>query len=113
MGQKISGIEKFLAPSLNRIDEEIKLIHAEIETIKSKIEETDNRITMMDENNKRLTNKMDKVSSGLPTEIQVSIDNINEMERHDRDEIDVLKRGIDVAQRRIAVLESKMKELGK
>jgi uncharacterized coiled-coil DUF342 family protein len=113
MGQKISGIEKFLAPSLNRINEEIKLIHAEIETIKSKIEETDNRITKMDENNKRLTNKMDKVSSGLPTEIQVSIDNINEMERHDREEIDVLKRGIDVAQRRIAVLESKMKELGK
>lgn len=113
MGQKVSGIEKFLAPSLNRIDEEIKSIHAEIETIKSKIEETCNRIIKLDEDNKRLINKIDKISSGLPTEIQVSIDNINEMERHDRDEIDVLKRGIDVAQRRIAVLESKMKELGK
>ncbi len=113
MGQKVSGIEKFLAPSLNRIDEEIKSIHAEIETIKSKIEETCNRIIKLDEDNKRLINKIDKISSGLPTEIQVSIDNINEMERHDRDEIEVLKRGIDVAQRRIAVLESKMKELGK
>jgi chromosome segregation ATPase len=113
MGQKVSGIEKLLAPSLNRIEEELKVIHDEMNTAKAKIDETSNRITKIEEDNRRLANRIDKIGSGLPTEVQVSIDNINDMERHDRDEIDVLKRGIDVAQRRLAILESKMKELGK
>jgi chromosome segregation ATPase len=113
MGQKVSGIEKLLAPSLNRIEEELQVIHAEMNTVKAKIDETVNRITKLEDDNRRLANRIDKISSGLPTEVQVSIDNINEMEKHDRDEIDVLKRGVDVAQRRLAILEAKMKELGR
>lgn len=113
MGQKVSGIEKILAPSLNRIEEELKIIHDEMNTAKAKIDETSNRITKIEDDNRHLANRIDKIGSGLPTEVQVSIDNINDMEKHDRDEIDVLKRGIDVAQRRLAILEAKMKELGK
>lgn len=108
----MSGIEKLLAPSLNRIEEELKIIHDEMNTAKAKIDETGNRITKLEEDNRRLANRIDKIGSGLPTEVQVSIDNINDMEKHDRDEIDVLKRSIDVAQRRLAILEAKMKELG-
>lgn len=113
MGQKVSGIEKIIAPSLNRIEEELEAIHEEMNTVKAKLDETGNRITKTEEENRRLANRIDNIGSGLPTEVQVSIDNINEMERHDRDEIDVLKRGIDVTQRRLTVLEAKMKELGK
>ena len=112
MGQKVSGIEKLLAPSLNRIEEELKEIHAEMNTAKAKIDETSNRIAKLEEDNKRLANRIDNLGNGLPADVRVSIDNINDMEKHDRDEIDVLKRGIDVAQRRLAVLEAKMKELG-
>ncbi|MGB6463954.1 MAG: hypothetical protein WBF38_07005 [Nitrosotalea sp.] len=113
MGQKVSGIEKLFAPSLNRIEEELKEIHAEMNTVKAKIDETSNRVTKLEDDNRRLANRIDNVGNGLPTEVRVSIDNINEMEKQDRDEIDILKRGIDVAQRRLAILEAKMKELGK
>ena len=112
MGQKVSGIEKLLAPSLNRIEKELKEIHVDMNTAKAKIEETANRITKVEEDNRRLANRIDNVGNGLPADVRVSIDNINDMEKHDRDEIDILKRGIDVAQRRLAVLEAKMKELG-
>lgn len=112
MGQKVSGIEKLLAPSLNRIEEELKEVHAEINTAKAKIDETSNRMTKLEEDNRRLANRIDNLGNGLPADVRVSIDNINDMEKHDRDEIDILKRGIDVAQRRLAVLEAKMKELG-
>lgn len=112
MGQKVSGIEKLLAPSLNRIEEELKDIHSEINTAKAKIDETGNRIAKLEEDNRRLANRIDNLGNGLPADVRVSIDNINDMEKHDRDEIDILKRGIDVAQRRLTVLEAKMKELG-
>lgn len=112
MGQKVSGIEKLLAPSLNRIEEEVKEIHAEVNTAKAKIDETSNRMAKLEEDNRRLANRIDNLGNGLPADVRISIDNINDMEKHDRDEIDILKRGIDVAQRRLAVLESKMKELG-
>ena len=112
MGQKVSGIEKLLAPSLNRIEEELKEIHAEMNTAKAKIDETSNRIAKLEEDNRRLANRIDNLGNGLPADVRVSIDNINDMEKHDRDEIDILKRGIDVAQRRLTVLEAKMKELG-
>jgi hypothetical protein len=39
-------------------------------------------------------------------------DSISEMEKQNRDEIEVLKRTIDVAQRRLLTLEAKMKDLG-
>jgi len=112
MGQKVSGIEKLLAPSLNRIEEELKVIHAEMNTAKAKIDEISNRITKVEDDNRHLSNRLDNIGNGLPTDVRVSIDNINDMEKHDRDEIEALKRGVDVAQRRLAVLEAKMKELG-
>ena len=112
MGQKVSGIEKLLAPSLNRMEEELKEVHAEMNTAKAKIDETSNRIAKLEEDNRRLANRIDNLGNGLPADVRVSIDNINDMEKHDRDEIDILKRGIDVAQRRLTVLEAKMKELG-
>ncbi|NHI03042.1 hypothetical protein DYY67_0163 [Candidatus Nitrosotalea sp. TS] len=111
MGQKVSGIEKLLAPSLNRMEEELKEVHAEMNTAKAKIDETSNRIAKLEEDNRRLANRIDNLGNGLPADVRVSIDNINDMEKHDRDEIDILKRGIDVAQRRLTVLEAKMKEL--
>jgi chromosome segregation ATPase len=112
MGQKVSGIEKLLAPSLNRIEEELKVIHDEMNTVKAKIDEISNRITKVEDDNRHLSNRLDNIGNGLPTDVRVSIDNINDMEKHDRDEIEALKRGVDVAQRRLAVLEAKMKELG-
>lgn len=112
MGQKVSGIEKLLAPSLNRIEEELKTVHAEMNTVKAKIEEISNRMTKAEDDNRHLSNRIDNIGSGLPTDVRVSIDNINDMEKHDRDEIETLKRSVDVAQRRLAVLEAKMKELG-
>jgi predicted nucleic acid-binding Zn-ribbon protein len=112
MGQKVSGIEKLLAPSLNRIEEELKVIHDEMNTVKAKIDEISNRLTKAEDDNRRISNRLDKIGNGLPTDVRVSIDNINDMEKHDRDEIEALKRGVDVAQRRLAVLEAKMKELG-
>jgi predicted nucleic acid-binding Zn-ribbon protein len=112
MGQKVSGIEKLLAPSLNRIEEELKVIHAEMNTAKAKIDEISNSMTKVEDDNRHLSNRLDNIGSGLPTDVRVSIDNINDMEKHDRDEIEALKRGVDVAQRRLAVLEAKMKELG-
>lgn len=112
MGQKVSGIEKLLAPSLNRIEEELKVIHAEMNTVRAKIDEISNRVTKVEDDNRHLSNRLDNIGNGLPTDVRVSIDNINDMEKHDRDEIEALKRGVDVAQRRLAVLEAKMKELG-
>ncbi|MGI0074165.1 MAG: hypothetical protein ACREA3_10185 [Nitrosotalea sp.] len=113
MGQKISGIEKFLSPSLNKIEEELRSIHAEINIVKARMDETDNRLTKLEEDHRRLTTRMDKTDNGLTTEPKILIDNINEMEKQNRDEIDVLKRVMDVAQRRLVILEAKMKELGK
>ena len=107
------GVERFLAPSLNKIEEELKSITAEINTVKVRLDETENRLTRLEEENKRLTIKMEKTDDGMTTESKVLFDRVNEMEKQNRDEIDVLKRAIDVAQRRLVVLEANMKELGK
>ena len=112
MGEKASGIERFLAPSLNKIEEELRSIHAEINTVKTRMDESDNRITKLEEEYKRFTIKMDKADDGMTTESKVLFDSVSEMEKQNRDEIDVLKRTIDVAQRRLVTLEAKMKDLG-
>ena len=113
MGQKPSGIERFLAPSLNKIEEELRSINAEINTVKARMDETDNRMAKLEEEHKRLTIKTNKTDDGMTTESKVLFDSVNEIGKQNRDEIDVLKRAIDVAQRRLVVLEANMKELGK
>lgn len=113
MGQKGSGIERFLAPSVSKIEEEVGSIHAEIDRVNEKMKETDNRITRLEDIYKHLAAKMDKSGEGLADESKVLINNITEMEKQDRVDIDDLKRIVDVAQRRLVILEAKMKELGK
>jgi predicted nucleic acid-binding Zn-ribbon protein len=112
MDQKASGIERFLAPSLNRIEDELKSIHSEINQVNVRIDTVDNRLTKIEENHSRITTKIDKTDNGLTTEAQVLFDSINEMEKRNRDEIDILKRVMDSAHRKIVILEAKMKELG-
>ena len=113
MGQKTSGIERFLAPSLNKIEDELRDIHTEINEVKMRIDKTDSRLAKLEEGYSLLTTKIDKTDNGLTTEAQVLFDSINEREKQNRDEIEVLKRIMDVAQRRLVVLEANMKELGK
>jgi chromosome segregation ATPase len=113
MGEKVSGIGRFLTPSLNKIEEELRSIHAEINVVKARMDETDNRLTKLEEGHKHLTTIMDRADKELTTEAQVLFDSINEKEKQNRDEIDVLKRIMDVAQRRLVILEASMKELGK
>ncbi|MDE1830415.1 MAG: hypothetical protein KGI25_08840 [Thaumarchaeota archaeon] len=112
MGQKSSGFERFLAPSVSKIEEELGLIRAEINKMNEKIDETYNKVAKLEEGHKHLAARMDKSNDGLSTEYQVLINNINEMEKQDKDEIDALKRFMDVAQRRLTILEAKMKDLG-
>jgi predicted nucleic acid-binding Zn-ribbon protein len=112
MGQKGSGIERFLAPSLTKIEEELRSILVEINSVKSRIDETDQRLTKLEEEQNRFTIKLDKTDDGMTAESKVLFDSINEMERQNRGEIEVLKRAIDVAQRRLVILEDKMKDLG-
>lgn len=112
MVQKGSGIERFLAPSLSKLEDEIGSIHAEIEKVKARMDETDNRLAKLEEEYKRLEARTEKADDGMTTQSKVLFESVNEMERQDREEIEVLKRAIDVAQRRIVVLEAKMKELG-
>ena len=113
MGQKASGIERFLAPSLNKIEEELRLIHTEINEVKTRMDKTDGKLAKLEVDYSHLTTKIDKTDNGLTTEAQVLFDSINEREKQNRDEIEVLKRIMDVAQRRLVVLEANMKELGK
>ena len=109
----MSGIERFLAPSLNKIEEELSAIHAEVNTVNAKMDETCNRLAKLEEDQQRLALRIDKNNNGMTTEAKVLFDSINEMERQSRDDVDVLKRGMDVTQRRLSTLEAKMKELGK
>ena len=111
MGQKGSGIERFLAPSVSKIEEELGLLRSEVEKINEKIGTTSNRFAKLEEDHKRLMAKLDAPNGGLSNESQVLIASINEMEKQNRDEIDALKRFMDVAQRRLVILEAKMKEL--
>ncbi|HEX5457666.1 MAG TPA: hypothetical protein VFX64_04690, partial [Candidatus Nitrosotalea sp.] len=88
MGQKASGIERFLAPSLNKIEEELRSLHAEINTVKTRMDESDNRLAKLEEEHKRFTIKMDKTDDGMTTESKVLFDSVNEMGKHNRNEID-------------------------
>jgi len=113
MGEKVSGIGRFLAPSLNKIEEELRSIHTEINLVKTRMDETDKRLTKLEDGQRHLTTIMDRSDKELTTEAKVLFDSINEKEKQNRDEIDVLKRVMDVAQRRLVILEANMKELGK
>lgn len=112
MGQKGSGIERFLAPSLSKIEDELRSIYADVDAVKNRMDEFDNRITKLEGGHKQLTSRFDSVDNSLSAESQILIDNISDNGKQNRDEIESLKRAIDVAQRRIVVLEAKMKELG-
>ena len=113
MDKKVSGIGRFLAPSLNKIEEELSAIHTKVNGVNARMEETLNRLEKLEEDYKRLAARIDKNDNGMTIEAKVLFDSINEMERQNRDEVDVLKRTMDVTQRRLSTLESKMKELGK
>ena len=88
-------------------------IHAEIDVANKKIDETSNRIQKLEEDHIRLATRLDKMDDGLTNEAKVLFDSINEMGKQNSSEIDVLKRVVDVAQRRLVILEANMKELGK
>lgn len=113
MDKKVSGFGRFLAPSLDKIEEELSAIHAEVSTVNARMDETSNRLAKLEEENKRLAARIDKNDNGMTTEAKVLFDSVNEMERQNRDDVDVLKRTMDVTQRRLSTLEAKMKELGK
>ena len=112
MGQKGSGIERFLAPSVSKIEEELESLRSEIEKLNEKLDKSNNAVARLEEENARLGEKIDKTNNGMSTESQVMINSINEMEKQDREEIDAIKRFMDVAQRRLVILEAKMKDLG-
>ena len=113
MGPKIPGMDRFRSSPSNKIEEELMSIHAEIDDVNKKIDETSNRIQKLEEDNIRLVSRMDKTDNGLTNEAKVLFDSINEMGKQNSNEIDVLKRVVDVAQRRLVILEANMKELGK
>lgn len=113
MDKKVPGIGRFLAPSLNKIEEDLSAIHTEINGVNARMEETLNRLEKLEENYRLLAARIDKNDDGMTTEAKVLFDSINEKEGQNRNEVDVLKRTMDVTQRRLSTLESKMKELGK
>jgi len=113
MGPKIPGMDRFRTSSPNKVEEELVSIHAEIEAVNEKIDETSNRMTKLEEAHIRLATRIDKTDDGLTNEAKVLFDSINEMGKQNSNEIDVLKRVMDVAQRRLVILEASMKELGK
>jgi len=107
------GMDRFRSSSSNKIDEELISIHAEIDTINEKIGESSNRMQKLEADHIRLVSRMDKMDNGLTNEAKVLFDSINEMGKQNSNEIDILKRIMDVAQRRLVILEANMKELGK
>lgn len=106
-------MDRFRSSSSNKIDEELISIHAEIDTINEKIGESSNRMQKLEADHIRLVSRMDKMDNGLTNEAKVLFDSINEMGKQNSNEIDILKRIMDVAQRRLVILEANMKELGK
>jgi septal ring factor EnvC (AmiA/AmiB activator) len=113
MGPKMPGMDRFRSSSSNKVEEELTLIHDEIDVVNKKIDETSNRIKKLEEDHIRLATRIDKMDNGLTNEAKVLFDSINEMGKQNSNEIDVLKRVVDVAQRRLVILEANMKELGK
>lgn len=114
MGPKIPGMDRFrTSSSSDKLEEELVSLHAQIDIVNEKITETGNRMAKLEESNLRLAARIDKTDNGLTNEAKVLFDSINEMGKQNSNEIDVLKRVIDVAQRRLVILEANMKELGK
>jgi len=113
VGLKIPGMDGFRSSQPNKVEEELASIHSEIDMVNKKIDETSNRIQKLEEDHTRLAARMDKTDNGLTNEAKVLFDSINEMGKQNSNEIDVLKRIVDVAQRRLVILEANMKELGK
>ena len=70
-------------------------------------------MTKLEEDHARLASRVDRTDDGLTNEAKVLFDSINEMGKQNSNEIDVLKRVMDVAQRSLVILEANMKELGK
>lgn len=113
MGPKLPGMDRFRSSSTDKIDEELLSIRNEITAVNKKIDETANRLTKLEQDFIRLVTRMEKTDNGLTTEAKVLFDSINEIGKQNSNEIDVLKRMMDVAQRRLVILEANMKELGK
>lgn len=113
MGPKLPGMDRFRSSSTDKVDEELSSIRNEVAAVDKKIDETANRLTKLEQDLVRLTSKIEKTDDGLTTEAKVLFDSVNEMGKQNSTEIDVLKRMMDVAQRRLVILEASMKELGK
>ena len=114
MGPKIPGMDRFrTTSSSNKVEDELMSIHVEIDTINKKLDETVKSMTKLEEDHIRLASRIDKADDGLTNEAKVLFDSINEMGKQNRNDVDVLKRIMDVAQRRLVILEANMKELGK
>ena len=113
MGPKLPGMDRFRSSPSNKIEEELVSIHAQIEVLNKKIDESDKRMTKLEEDCIHLASRIDKTDNGLTNEAKVLFDSVNDMAKQNSSEIDVLKRVMDVAQRRLVILEANMKELGK
>lgn len=113
MGPKMPGMDRFRSSQSNKIEEELSSLHTEIDAVAEKMDDTRNRIQKLEEDYVHLVAKLDKMDNGLTNEAKVLFDSINEMGKQNSNEIDVLKRIMDVAQRRLVILEASMKELGK
>ena len=113
MGPKLPGMDRFRSSSTEKVDEELLSIRNEVTSIGKKIDETLTRLTKLEQDFIRLVSKVEKTDDGMTTEAKVLFDSINEIGKQNTTEIDVLKRMMDVAQRRLVVLEASMKELGK
>ena len=90
MGSKTTGFERFLAPSINKIEDKLDLILGEIDSLKARMGETDNRFKELEGNYRRLESRVEKVSHALPPETEVLINNVGDIEMHERDEIEAL-----------------------
>jgi predicted nucleic acid-binding Zn-ribbon protein len=113
VGPKMPGMDRFRSSSSNKAEEELASIHDEIDVVNKKIDEISNRVKKLEEDHIRLVTRLDKMDGGLINEAQVLFDSVNEMGKQNSNEIDILKRVMDVAQRRLVILEANMKELGK
>ena len=113
MGPKLPGMDRFRSSSSDKVEEELQSLRDEINSVNKKIDDTVNRLAKLEQDYVRLVGKIEKTDNGLTNEAKVLFDSINEMGKQNSNEIEVLKRIVDVAQRRLVILEANMKELGK
>jgi predicted nucleic acid-binding Zn-ribbon protein len=113
MGPKLPGMDRFRSSPPNKMEEDLVSIHDEIELLNKKIDENTTRMTKLEADCIHLASRIDKTDNGLTNEAKVLFDSVNDMVKQNSNEIDVLKRVMDVAQRRLVILEANMKELGK